>query len=144
MHLILNGLVGLILGWGCFPAILIALFLQALFFQFGGLIVLGVNTTTMALPAVCCHYLTRRWLEEPKTRAGAAFAVGLLSILFSALLTSLALALSDMGFLTTAKVLVVAHVPVMIIEGFITMFVAGFIAKVQPEILHLQPVTVKS
>ncbi|CAK8718062.1 Ni2+ ABC transporter permease NikM [Candidatus Electronema halotolerans] len=144
VHLILNGLVGLILGWGCFPAILIALFLQALFFQFGGLIVLGVNTTTMALPAVCCHYLTRRWLEEPKTRAGAAFAVGLLSILFSALLTSLALALSDMGFLTTAKVLVVAHVPVMIIEGFITMFVAGFIAKVQPEILHLQPVTVKS
>lgn len=144
VHLILNGLVGLILGWGCFPAILIALFLQAIFFQFGGLIVLGVNTTTMALPAVCCHYLTRRWLEEPKTRAGAAFAAGLLSILFSALLTSLALALSDMGFLTTAKVLVVAHVPVMIIEGFITMFVAGFIAKVQPEILHLQPVTVKS
>ena len=164
VHLILNGLVGLILGWGCFPAILIALFLQAIFFQFGGLIVLGVNTTTMALPALCCHYLTRRWIETEKTIVGpvtvtiksrpirillttrsvAAFAAGLLSILFSALLTSLALALSDMGFLTTAKMLVYFHLPVMVIEGFITMFVVGFIVKVQPEILHLQPVAVKS
>ena len=144
VHLILNGLVGLILGWGCFPAILIALFLQAIFFQFGGLIVLGVNTTTMALPGVCCPYLTRSWIENPRTRPAAAFAAGFLSILFAALLTSLALALSDMGFLSTAKVLVAAHVPIMVIEGFITMFVAGFIVKVQPEILHLQPVSVKS
>ena len=143
VHLILNGLVGLVLGWSCFPAILIALFLQAIFFQFGGLIVLGVNTTTMALPAVCCHYLTRHWLENPSTRPAAAFTAGFLSILFSALLTALALGLSDMGFLTTAKLLVGAHVPIMIIEGFITMFVASFIAKVQPEILHLQPVAVK-
>jgi cobalt/nickel transport system permease protein len=144
VHLILNGLVGLILGWACFPAILIALFLQAIFFQFGGLIVLGVNTTTMALPAVCCHYLTRRWIENPSTRLAAAFAAGFLSILFAALLTSSALALSDMGFLATAKMLVYFHVPIMVIEGFITMFVVGFIVKVQPEILHLQPVSVKS
>ncbi len=144
VHLILNGLVGLILGWGCFPAILIALFLQAIFFQFGGLIVLGVNTTTMALPALCCHYLARRWLENPRTRPAAAFSAGLLSILFSALLTSLALGLSDMGFLATAKLLVIAHLPVMVIEGFITMFVVSFITKVQPEILHLQPVAIRS
>jgi cobalt/nickel transport system permease protein len=35
VHLILNGVVGLLLGWAAFPAILVALLLQAVFFQFG-------------------------------------------------------------------------------------------------------------
>ena len=144
VHLVLCGLVGLILGWGCFPAILIGLFLQAVFFQFGGLTVLGVNTVTMALPALCCHYLTKPWFNKSSTRPAAAFAAGLLSILFSSLLMALALSLSDEGFIVTAKAVVLANVPIMIIEGFITMFAVGFISKVQPEILHLQPVTVKS
>ena len=47
------------------------------------------------------------------------------------------LALSDSGFLTTAKVIIGANVPIMIIEGFITMFTVTFLARVQPEILHL-------
>ncbi len=50
---------------------------------------------------------------------------------------ALALALSDSGFLATAKVIIVANVPIMIIEGFITMFTVAFLAKVQPEILQL-------
>ena len=52
VHLILNGLLGLLLGWAAFPAILVGLALQALLFQYGGLIVLGVNTFNMAMPAV--------------------------------------------------------------------------------------------
>jgi len=36
-HLILNGLVGLLLGWAAFPVILVALVLQAMLFQFGGI-----------------------------------------------------------------------------------------------------------
>ena len=35
--LVLNGLLGLLLGWTAFPAILVGLALQALLFQFGGL-----------------------------------------------------------------------------------------------------------
>jgi cobalt/nickel transport system permease protein len=54
-HLILNGLVGLLLGWAAFPAILVALVLQAMLFQFGGITGLGVNTIIMALPAVLCY-----------------------------------------------------------------------------------------
>ena len=34
VHLLLGGLLGLILGWGAFPAIVVALALQALFFQY--------------------------------------------------------------------------------------------------------------
>jgi cobalt/nickel transport system permease protein len=137
VHLVLNGLLGIILGWAGFPAILIALFLQAIFFQFGGLVVLGVNTVTMAVPALCCYYLALPWLKNPKTRPVAAFAAGALAIFLSSLLMALALALSDSGFLTTAKVIIGANVPIMIIEGFITMFTVTFLARVQPEILHL-------
>ncbi|MEJ2224215.1 MAG: cobalt transporter CbiM [Syntrophobacterales bacterium] len=59
LHLVLNGLMGLLLGWLAFPAILIALFLQALLFQFGGLTVLGVNTFTMATPRGHRHFAER-------------------------------------------------------------------------------------
>ena len=118
-------------------AILIALFLQAIFFQFGGLVVLGVNTVTMAVPALCCYYLALPWLKNPKTMPVAAFGAGALAIFLSSLLMALALALSDSGFLTTAKVIIGANVPIMIIEGFITMFTVTFLARVQPEILHL-------
>lgn len=138
VHLVLNGLLGLTLGWACFPALLVGLFLQAVFFQFGGLTILGVNTVTMAAPAVLCHYLLRTWLDKPSTRPGAAFAAGFLSILLSSLLTAFALALSDHGFIAIAQTMIVAHLPVMIIEGFITAFIVGFIAKVQPEILQIR------
>ena len=109
VHLVLNGLLGIILGWAGFPAILIALFLQAIFFQFGGLVVLGVNTVTMAVPALCCYYLALPWLKNPKTRPVAAFGAGALAIFLSSLLMALALALSDSGFLTTAKVIITPH-----------------------------------
>lgn len=42
-HLIMNGVVGLLLGWAVFPAILVALLLQVVFFQFGGITTLGVK-----------------------------------------------------------------------------------------------------
>jgi len=137
VHLVLNGLLGIILGWAAFPAILIALFLQAIFFQFGGLVVLGVNTVTMAVPALVCYYLARPWLKKSKTRPVAAFVAGGLGIFLSSLLMALALALADSGFLATAKVIIVANVPIMLIEGFITMFTVAFLVRVQPEILRL-------
>lgn len=70
-HLILNGLLGVLLGWASFPAIFVALLLQALLFQFGGLLVIGVNTFTMALPPVICFYLFRNQLMAPRYTAAA-------------------------------------------------------------------------
>ena len=57
VHLLLNGVVGLLLGWAAFPAVLVGLALQAMFFQFSGITVLGVNTLNVALPAVLCFYI---------------------------------------------------------------------------------------
>ncbi len=79
VHLVLNGLVGLILGWAAFPAILIALFLQAVFFGFGGVTTLGLNTVTMALPAVAAYYLFHRARARPAIPwpSGPGFRPGL-------------------------------------------------------------------
>jgi len=51
---------------------------------------------------------------------------------------ALALATSDQGFRQGVKFLVVAHFPLMCIEGIITMFAVTFLAKVQPEFLRLK------
>ncbi|MFP4360945.1 MAG: cobalt transporter CbiM, partial [Alphaproteobacteria bacterium] len=59
VHLIMNGLAGLVLGWAAFPALFVGLLLQAVFFGFGGVTVLGVNTVAIALPAVLAGLATR-------------------------------------------------------------------------------------
>ena len=74
-HLIMNGIIGLLLGWGAFPVILVALLLQGFFFQFGGITTLGVNTVIMAGPAVTVYYLFGRWIQRPGW-AGKAAAFG--------------------------------------------------------------------
>ncbi len=137
IHLVLNGLLGVILGWVSFPAIVTALLLQALFFQYGGFTVLGVNTIIMALPALLAFYIVRPWLKDNgKKRAVAAFAAGFLAIFFSSILMALALITSDSGFFDTAVLILAAQFPLMIIEGFITMFAVLFLAKVQPDFLY--------
>ncbi|CCH48816.1 cobalt transporter CbiM [Pseudodesulfovibrio piezophilus] len=135
-HLILGGLLGVILGWAAFPSILVALLLQAVLFQYGGLTVLGLNTFTMAAPAVLCSILFRPLLTRGSgSRFAAAFACGFIAMLLSALLTAGALALSGDAFVGAAKVLLAAHLPVMFVEGVITGFTYTFIAKVKPEAL---------
>lgn len=137
LHLVLNGLMGLLLGWVAFPAILIGLFLQALLFQFGGFTVLGVNTVSMALPAVVCFYAFRKFLRrEGRVAAVAAFACGASAILLSGLLVALALFLTGAAFREVAELVVLAHLPVMLLEGLITLFVFLFLKKVRPEMLE--------
>jgi len=139
-HLILNGLLGVLLGWAAFPAILAALALQALLFQFGGLVVLGVNTFTMAFSGVVAGAIFRglcRLWPTPTGRKAAAFCGGALGVLGAGLLTAAALAFSDEGFATAARLLFLAHLPIMLAEGLITMLTVGFISRVRPELLHI-------
>lgn len=133
-HLVLGGLLGVILGWAAFPSILVALILQAVLFQFGGFTVLGLNTFTMAAPAVLCFYVFRPFLNKGNgSRFAAAFACGFVAMLLSAFLTAGALALSGEAFEAAAKALFITHLPIMFIEGVITGFAYTFLAKVKPE-----------
>lgn len=135
-HLILNGLLGVILGWAAVPAILVALALQALLFQFGGLTTLGVNTFNMAMPPVVCFYLFRPMLmRSPRQRTIAGFACGAFAVALSALSTATSLALAGDAFLNVAKTLLLSSLPIMFIEGVITASIVSFLAKVRPEVL---------
>jgi cobalt/nickel transport system permease protein len=137
VHLILNGLVGLLLGWPAFPAILVALALQSVFFQFGGITALGVNTTLMAVPAVVCHFAFSPFLfhRRPEVVMAAAFACGFLAVFLAGVIASLALMFTEESFWSVAALVLAAHVPVMIIEGIITAMCVLFLKKVQPAIL---------
>lgn len=142
-HLVLNGLVGVLLGWAAFPSILVALLLQALLFQFGGITVLGVNTFTMGFAAVASWYVFRAVCRlcpgMGGVRAGA-FMGGALGVALAAVLTALALAFTDEGFWLAAQLLLLAHLPVMLAEGLVTMFTVSFIMRVRPELLGMAPV----
>ena len=136
VHLILNGVIGILLGWAVFPAILVALTLQAIFFQFGGITTLGVNTVNMALPAVLCYYMFGRLIQKGNLiELIAAFACGFISVFMSAIMVGLSLMFTEENFFDVSTLVVVAHIPVMIIEGIITLFCVAFLKKVQPSML---------
>jgi len=136
VHLIMNGILGLLLGWVAFPAILVALALQAVFFQFGGITSLGVNTVIMALPAVACHYVFAPLLRRSRPVAlFGAFGCGFMAVCLGGIIVGLALMFTEEKFFEVAAAVVAAHLPVMIIEGVVTALCVAFLKKVQPSIL---------
>lgn len=137
-HLLMCGLIGVLLGWAAFPAIFTALVLQALIFQYGGLTTLGVNTASMGCGAVAAWYVFRMLLAlDPKMIKIAAFVAGGTGTTAAALLTAGALGFTNEGFQAAAGALFLAHLPVILAEGLITMLTIGFMARVRPEILGL-------
>ncbi len=140
-HLILNGLLGMLLGWAAFPAIFTALLLQAVLFQYGGLTTLGVNTVIMAAPAVLCAGLfSPLRARSVLGRRAAAFCCGALSVAGAGLLAALALIFSEDGFWLSARLLFAAHIPIMLVEGLVTALAVGFMLKVRPEVFGLRAV----
>ena len=139
VHLILNGIIGILLGWAAFPAILVALALQGVLFQFGGITTLGVNTFNMALPAIICYYLFNRGVrgENNFIALMMAFVCGFLAVLLSGVIVAAALVFTGEPFLQAAKLVLFVHLPVMILEGVLTTFCIGFLRKVRPEILNV-------
>jgi len=137
-HLILNGICGILLGWLAFPAIFVGLTLQAVLFQYGGLTTLGVNTFNMAFPAVLLGSLCRHFIRSPHVyvRVVSEFVAGAGAILLSGLLVAASLVLAlGQSIDSAARLVVVAHIPIMIIEGLIAIFVIEFIRRVRPEML---------
>ncbi len=135
-HLIMNGIVGLLLGWSAFPVIGVALLLQGIFFQFGGITTLGVNLIIMAGPAVAVYWIFGRWIGRPGwTGHLAAFGSGAGSVALAAVVMAASLLFTDEQFLPVAGTTLVLHLPVMVIEGIVTAFCIGFLNKVKPELL---------
>ncbi|KAA5605616.1 cobalt transporter CbiM [Roseospira marina] len=136
VHLIMNGLAGLVLGWAAFPALFVGLLLQAVFFGFGGVTVLGVNTVNIALPAVLVGLMFRGMVTAPNVRVAAfgGLLAGASAIIMTALIVALTLWLSGDAFIPAAKLVVLAHLPVAVIEGVICAAAVILIHRVKPDL----------
>ncbi|MGE0651940.1 MAG: cobalt transporter CbiM, partial [Alphaproteobacteria bacterium] len=114
VHPLLNGLMGLVLGWAAIPAIVVSLFLQMIFFGFGGLTAFGVNVFNIAVPALVVALTLRPWLvrvDGPR-RAGLIGALsGAGGVLLTGALVSASLALSSPAYLDAAKVAIITYLP---------------------------------
>ncbi|AFY36979.1 cobalamin (vitamin B12) biosynthesis CbiM protein [[Leptolyngbya] sp. PCC 7376] len=148
VHLIMNGLLGALLSWYAFPAILIGLLLQAVLLGHGGLITLGVNASMLGIPALLAgyifqlHYRFARQLN-PKVSlglfsflSGATGATLAIIIFFSLISLTIPTGIDqglEQGFLTA---LMIAYVPVAVLEGIFTVLLVFFLQKVKPELLE--------
>ena len=141
VHAFLGGLIGILLGRRSTIAIFIGLLLQALFFQSGGLTTLGINTVIMTMPAFVSSYLFRKLIRKGKHVPIISGLLGAFSVIQGVSTFALFLYVSNNiyseGVLSTINLLLLAHIPVVILEGILTMAVIGFIHKTRPGLLAL-------
>lgn len=144
-HLMLNGLLGALLGFYAFPAILIGLFFQAVMFGHGGFITLGINGVIIGVPAMLAHQLfrLRHWgnLPGPRKTMVFGFLAGFITVLLSVglfagiVLGNISADLSVAAERTAILALVAAHIPLAVLEGLATGLLAAFFQRVKPNLL---------
>ena len=137
IHLILNGLVGIILGPTAFISILLGLALQALLFQHGGITTIGANSIMMGLPALLAYRifnLHRMFHFKSKEAIFGAIAGGI-GVFGGVLILATLLVTTGSEFIGVAKYAALVHLPVIVIEAVISGFAVSFLSKVKPEIL---------
>ena len=137
IHLLLGGLMGIVLGTAIFPAVCVALLLQAVMFGFGGLTTLGVNIVNIALPGAVIGALVAPMVQRA-TPARAALIAGIASALcvaLTGLMVAASLALSSADYMLSARVMIATYLPLMLVEGFVGGFCISFVKRVKPELL---------
>lgn len=137
VHLILNGLAGVVLGWRAFPAIMLGIILQAILFGHGGVSVIGVNSLMMGGGGLAAYgvWQLRHLFTSPRKEIIFGSLAGGTGILVSGLLLSLALITTGEQFHAMAGAVLLAHVPVIVIEAIVGGAAAGFLARVRPQAL---------
>lgn len=147
IHLVLNGILGLVLGYFAFPAILIGLFFQAVFFQHGGLSTLGINGIIMGIPSLVAYYLWNlrklSLFNNPLSKNILTFFVGSIAVFLSALIfvfITLNTISSEFNIDTEKTAILTSLIGYgiqAIIEGILTVMLVNFFEKVKPEILDI-------
>lgn len=137
MHLVLNGLTGIVLGVAAFPAIVVGLLFQAVMFGHGGMNSLGANALVLGLPALLAGWIFRatgggtgavRFLV---VRSGGCAA---LAVALSGILLTLVLQVNGGEFFVLARVALLAHIPLMVIEAILSAVIINFFHKARPQI----------
>jgi cobalt/nickel transport system permease protein len=137
VHLLLPGLAGALLGPAAFLAIGLALLLQSVLFQFGGITALGANAVMMGVPAVICGWFFQQVRGRTRMRQAVAGGLaGAFGTFLAAVFLAGLLATGGEDFFGVAKIALAAHVPVIAIEGVMSGLTIGFLARVQPALLE--------
>jgi cobalt/nickel transport system permease protein len=143
VHLLLNGLTGVILRWRAPLAVAVGLTLQTLLLLHGGLDALGVNFAVQVIPAVLAGVTFR-----PLFRVIPAFAAGVIvgggTAALTVLLNAVALYLGanvegEEPRVWIAGTSLLLHLPVIAIEAAGVGFACRVLAKAKPEWLGVQP-----
>lgn len=146
VHLVLCGLMGAILGYYSFPAILIGLFFQAVMFQHGGLSTLGVNSLIFGIPAIASYHFFSigQKITGKNLLAGKflAFLTGFSGTALAAFLFAAIVVLNipaDLDFQTERTailVFLISHLVLATIEGIFMVMILSFLERVKPELLQ--------
>jgi cobalt/nickel transport system permease protein len=147
IHLVLNGLMGIILGYYAFPGILIGLFFQAVFFQHGGLSTLGVNAIIMGIPSFVAYYIwqlrhlklsviNHSFANTILTFLGGGLAIFLSALIFIFItINNISPDLNINAEKTALLTSLIGYGIQAVIEGFLTVMIIAFLNKVKPEIV---------
>src|SRR3989304_249747 len=146
---IMKGLVGVIVGRGAFPAIMLGVILLAFFFGFGGVTVIGVNCVMLGGGALIAYFiwqLRHRFPVSDKLEVFFGAVAGAVGVAFSGVILALALFTSGDEFWATAGYALAAHVPALIIEAIVVGACVTFLKKARPDMLagHIQKTYTKS
>lgn len=149
VHLLLNGLLGVVLGYLAFPAILIGLLFQALIVGHGGLTTLGLNAVMMGLPALLAHHIFQlRFItgqQKPFKTGLVAFVGGSVALVLTAfiftglIITTIPAEFSAQTEQIAVTTLAIAHVPIALLEGAFTAMLVLFLQRVKPELIGEKP-----
>ena len=144
-HLVGGALTAIILGpWAAILVMTAVVGLQALLFQDGGLVVLGINLFNMSIISVLAGYGVYRavglvGLSSKTTLTVGGFAGAWVSVMVAAVFAAFQLALSGTSPLQLAlPALAGVHALIGIGEGLITVFALSFILVARPQLLRLR------
>ena len=130
VHFMMLGIIGIMLGWHSFTALLIALLLQAMLIGFGGISSLSANTLNTGIGALTGFYLFKL-LKDRLPVVVVSFLVGFIPILVASIGIAVALLFSNGEFLIVAQTALIAHLPLAVVEGIMMVFLFKTLQKYQ-------------
>ncbi|MBO0700880.1 MAG: cobalt transporter CbiM [Zavarzinella sp.] len=143
VHLLLNALVGVVLGRRAPLAIAVGLLLQAWLLAHGGFTTLGVNLVVIAVPALLAGppfrlLAGRDGLSGPRRAFWAGAIVAFFVVIVTAFLNAIVLITGGVEDWTViAAPQFAVYLVLGIIEGLIVGMTAEFLVRVKPDLVRL-------
>src|SRR5690606_4064212 len=130
---ILNGLVAIVLGWRAFSAIMLGIILQAIIFGHGGVTVIGINTLMLGGGALVAYVVWQQRHRFSFARKEFIFGAlaGAIATISSGIVLALSLLSTGEAFMAVAVAVLLAHIPIMLIEAGVVGACAEFLHRVK-------------